>query len=131
MRRKLLTLLALLILTATAWGTTANVSTYDELKAAIENEEVDNIIVTANIDVPCENSGSQGSGADLTGASTAQLVISRSLTLQSQAGSKFIIKRVVASGATFNALKSLIAIHGNGSGASGTNNLLCIYGMER
>ena len=112
----------LLCMVQSAWGTTAYVSTYEELSAAIENASVDNIIVTASIDVPCETSGNAGS-TDVTGASTAQLIIKRSLTLQSQAGSKYIIKRVVASGATSSALKSLIAIRGNGKGDSGTANL--------
>ena len=123
MRRKLLTILALLLtMTQGAWGTTVYVSTYEELKDAIENVSVDNIIVTANIDVPCETSGNAGN-TDLTGASTAQLIINRSLTLQSQAGSKYIIKRVAANGATSSALKSMIAIRGNGQGNSGTDNL--------
>ena len=123
MIRKMLTILALMLtMTQGAWGTTVYVSTYAELKAAIENVSVDNIIVTANIDVPCETSGNAGN-TDLTGASTAQLVITRSLTLQSQAGSTFVIKRVAANGANSSALKSLIAIRGNGNGTSGTANL--------
>ena len=124
-KTKLLSLLALLLtVTQGAWGTTVYVSTYEELKAAIENVSVDSIIVTANIDVPCGTSGNAGSGStDMTGASTAQLIINRSLTLQSQAGSKYIIKRVAANGATSSALKSMIAIRGNGKGTSGTNNL--------
>ena len=112
----------LCMMAASAWGTTAYVSTCEELLAAIGNVSVDNIIVTANVDVPCETSGNAGS-TDMTGAATAQLIINRSLTLQSQAGSKYIIKRVAASGATSYALKSLIAVRGNGKGESGTANL--------
>ena len=112
----------LLCMAQCALGTTAYVSTCEELSAAIGNASVDNIIVTANVDVPCETSGDAGS-TDMTGASTAKLIINRSLTLQSQAGSKYIVKRVVASGATPSALKSLIAIRGNGKGESGTANL--------
>ncbi len=123
MKKKILTLLVLLCLTVSgAWGTTAYVSTYAELSAAISNASVDVIIVTANIDVPCGTSGDAGH-TDLTGASTAQLIINRSLTLQSQAGSKYIIKRVAANGANSTALKSMIAIRGNGQGTSGTANL--------
>ena len=110
-------------MTTTAWGTTAYVSNYTELSAAISNASVDVIIVTANIDVPCETSKSISDGADETGVSTAQLIINRSLTLQSQAGSKYIIKRVAANGADATKLKSLIAIRGNGKGNSGTTNL--------
>lgn len=117
----LIMLLALATIHGWAQGT-AYVSTYAELSAAVSNASVNNIIVTANIDVPCETSGNTGAN-DLTGLSTAQVIINRSLTLQSQAGSKFIIKRVIASGATYNALKSLIAIRGNGNGSSGTANL--------
>ena len=116
-------MLMMLLPVSVSAQTTAYVSTYAELSAAISNASVTNIVVTANIDVPCETSKSNGDGVDYTGASTAQLVINRSLTLQSQAGSKYIIKRVVASGATYNALKSLIAIHGNGNRTSGTANL--------
>lgn len=123
MKKKILTLLVLLCLTVSgAWGTTAYVSTYAELSAAISNASVDVIIVTANIDVPCGTSGDAGH-TDLTGASTAQLIINRSLTLQSQAGSKYVIKRVAANGANSTALKSMIAIRGNGQGTSGTANL--------
>ena len=114
--------LVLLMMPQGAWATTAYVSTYAELSAAISNASVDVIIVTANIDVPCENSGNAGN-TDLTGASTAQLIIRRSLTLQSQAGSKYIIKRVAANGADATKLKSLIAIRGDGQGNSGTANL--------
>ena len=110
------------MVTQGAWGTTAYVSTYAELKAAIENASVDNIIVTANIDVPCGTTGNAGS-TDMTGASTAQLIINRSLTLQSQPGSTFVIKRVAANGANASALKSLISIKGDGKGTSGTANL--------
>lgn len=117
-----LAVLMLLTLVQGVWATTANVSTYAELCAAIADASVDNIVVTANIDVPCETSGNAGN-TDLTGASTAQLIINRSLTLQSQAGSKYIIKRVAANGATSSALKSMIAIRGNGHGNSGTDNL--------
>ena len=111
------------MLTQGAWATTAYVSTYAELSAAISNASVDVIIVTANIDVPCETSKSISDGVDETGASTAQLIINRSLTLQSQAGSKYIIKRVAANGADATKLKSLIAIRGTGQGNSGTANL--------
>ena len=115
--------LMLVLMTTTTWAqSTAYVSTYAELRAAIENASVNNIIVTANIDVPCETSGNAGN-TDLTGASTAQLIINRSLTLQSQAGSKYIIKRVAANGADATKLKSLIAIRGDGKGNSGTANL--------
>ena len=110
------------MLTQGAWATTAYVSTYAELSAAISNASVDVIIVTANIDVPCENSGNAGAN-DLTGASTAQLIINRSLTLQSQAGSKYVIRRTSASGSTSTTLKSIFAIRGNGQGTSGTANL--------
>ena len=118
--------LFLLFLTVThsAWAqSTAYVSTYSELSSAIENESVNNIIVTANIDVPCETSETSTSNQDLTGASTAQLVIKRSLTLQSQAGSKYMIKRVAANEATTDRLKSLFSILGNGKGTSGNANL--------
>jgi uncharacterized repeat protein (TIGR02543 family) len=122
-KTKLLSLLALLLtVTQGAWGTTVYVSTYAELSEAISNASVDNIIVTADIDVPCGTSGNAGS-TDMSGASTAQLIINRSLTLQSQAGSKYIIKRVAANGANSTALKSMIAIRGNGQGTSGTANL--------
>ena len=110
------------MLTHGAWATTAYVSTYAELSAAISNASVDVIIVTANIDVPCGNSGNAGAN-DLTGASTAQLIINRSLTLQSQAGSKYVIRRTSASGSTSTTLKSIFAIRGNGQGTSGTANL--------
>ena len=124
MKRKLFHILVLLLMvTQGAWAqSTAYVSTYAELSAAIANASVDNIVVTADINVPCETSGNAGS-TDMTGASTAQLVITRSLTLQSQAGSTFVIKRVAANGANSSALKSLIAIRGNGNGTSGTANL--------
>ena len=123
MRHKLFTFITALLMTTMTWGATAYVATYAELKAAIENASVDHIIVTANIDVPCETSGSISDGADLTGVSTAQLIMNRSLTLQSQAGSKYIIKRVAANGANASTLKSLIAIRGNGNGTNGTANL--------
>ena len=115
--------LLLAVTAMTTWAqSTAYVSTYEELSAAVSNGSVNNIVVTANIDVPCETSGNTGAN-DLKGKSTAQLIIDRSLTLQSQAGSKHIIKRVAADGATSSALKSLIAIRGNGNGTSGTDNL--------
>ena len=116
-------LVFLLMVTQGAWGTTAYVSTYAELCAAIASASVDNIVVTANIDVPCETSVTSTSNPDLTGCSTAQLVINRSLTLQSQAGYQYTIKRIAANGATTDHLKSLIAIRGNGNGTSGTANL--------
>ena len=119
--RKLFTFFAAILCAANLWATTAYVSTYAELSSAISDAAVENIIVTANIDVPCDTSKNAGN-TDLTGASTAQLIINRSLTLQSQAGSKYIIKRVAA-GATSNRLKSLIAIRGNGNGTGGTANL--------
>ena len=124
MNRKLNFILVLLLMVTQGAlaQSTAYVSTYVELSDAIANASVNNIIVTANIDVPCETSGNAGN-TDLTGASTAQLIINRSLTLQSQAGSKYIIKRVAANGATSSALKSMIAIRGNGHGNSGTDNL--------
>ena len=125
MMRKTLYIFVLLftMVAQDAWAqSTAYVSTYDELSAAVSNASVINIIVTANIDVPCGTSGNAGN-TDMTGASTAQLVINRSLTLQSQAGSTFVIKRVAANGANSSALKSLIAIRGNGNGTSGTDNL--------
>ncbi len=107
----------------TLWAqSSAYVSTYAELSAAVANASVNNIVVTANIDVPCETSGNAGDN-DLTGVSTAQLIINRSLTLQSQAGSKFIVKRVSANDANASVLKSMIAIRGNGHGNSGTDNL--------
>jgi hypothetical protein len=102
---------------------TANVSTYTELQAAIADASVNVIVVTANIDVPCETSVTSTSNPDYTGASTAQLVINRSLTLQSQAGNKYTIKRIAANEATTDHLKSLISIRGNGNGTSGTANL--------
>ena len=113
----------LLMLTQGAWATTAYVSTYAELSAAMSNASVDVIIVTANIDVPCENSVTSTANPDYSGASTAQLVIGHSLTLQSQAGSKYMIKRVSASGETSNILKSIFSIKGDGNGNSGTENL--------
>ena len=122
MKKFLLTLFAAIVCAATMWATTAYVSNYSQLSSAISDASVDNIIVTANIDVPCANSGNAGAN-DLTGASTAQFVISRSLTLQSQAGFKYIIKRTSASGSTSTTLKSLFAIRGNGNGTSGTDNL--------
>ena len=115
--------LLLTFVTMTTWAqSTAYVSTYDELSAAVSNASVNNIVVTANIDVPCGTSGNAGN-ADLTGASTAQLIINRTLTLQSQAGSKFIIKRIAANGANASTLKSMIAIRGNGHGNNGNDNL--------
>ena len=124
MRRKLLTILALLLtMTQGAWAVTSYVSTYTELSAAISNASVDVIIVTANIDVPCENSVTSTSNPIYTGSATAQLVIGRSLTLQSQAGSRYMIKRVSASGQTSNILKSIISIKGSGNGDSGEANL--------
>lgn len=102
---------------------TANVSTYTELQAAIADASVNVIVVTANIDVPCETSVTSTSNPDYTGASTAQLVINRSLTLQSQAGNKYTIKRIAANEATTDHLKSLISIRGNGNGTSSTANL--------
>lgn len=106
-----------------SFAETAYVGSYEDLKAAIANASVDVIIVTANINVPCETSKSLSDGADETGVSTAQLIINRSLTLQSQPGSKYVIKRVAADGANASALKSLIAIRGNGPGNNGTDNL--------
>ena len=102
---------------------TAYVSTYGELSTAIANASVNNIVVTANIDVPCETSVTSTSNPNYTGSATAQLVIGRSLTLQSQAGSKYTIKRIAANGATTDRLKSLISIRGDGNGTSGTANL--------
>ena len=122
-------LLCVLMLTIAAsfslpsFAQTAYVGTYEDLQAAIANASVDNIVVTANIEVPCETSKSISDGVDETGVSTAQLIINRSLTLQSQPGSKYVIKRVAADGANASALKSLIAIRGNGQGNSGTDNL--------
>lgn len=122
-------LLCVLMLTIAAsislpsFAETAYVGNYTALQAAIGNASVDNIVVTANIDVPCETSKSLSDGYDETGVSTAQLIINRSLTLQSQPGSKYVIKRVAADGANASALKSLIAIRGNGQGNSGTDNL--------
>ena len=122
-RNAALTLL-LACVTMTTWAQgTAYVSTYAEFSAAVANASVSNIVVTANIDVPCEISNSIGDGVDLTGVSTAQLIINRSLTLQSQAGSKYIIKRTSASGSASSTLKSIFAIRGNGQGKSGTANL--------
>ena len=113
----------LVFVTLTSWAqSSAYVSTYAELSAAVANASVNNIVVTANIDVPCETSGNAGDN-DLTGVSTAQLIINRSLTLQSQAGSKYIVKRVAANDANASVLKSMIAIRGNGHGNSGTDNL--------
>ena len=124
MRIRLLYILSLLLLMGQgAWATTVNVSTYAELRAAIDDPSVNIIIVTADIDVPCETSVTNKSNPDYTGASTAQLVIGRSLTLQSQAGSRYTIKRVAADGATNGQLKSLFSIRGDGSGTSGTANL--------
>ena len=118
----LLAVLMLFMVPQSAWATTAYVSTYAELRDAISDASIDVIIVTANIDVPCGNSGNAGN-TDLTGASTAQLIINRSLTLQSQAGSKYVIRRTSASGSTSTTLKSIFAIRGNGQGTSGTANL--------
>ena len=126
MINKLLCVLALTIavsISLPSFAETAYVSTYEELKTAIGNTLVDNIVVTANINVPCSTSVTSTSNQDLTGASTAQLVISRSLTLQSQAGYKYTIKRIAANGATTDRLKSLISIRGNGKGTTGTANL--------
>ena len=120
--KRLFTILVSVLVTTSMWGTTAYVSNYTELSAAVSNTSVDNIVVIANIDVPCENSGNAGS-TDLTGTSTAQLIIKHSLTLQSQVGSKYCVRRVAASGATNGSLKSMIAIRGNGNGDSGTLNL--------
>lgn len=110
---KLFTLLAAMLMlflpVSLLSQSTAYVSTYDKLRTAIGNVSVNNIVLTANIDVPCETSGNAGN-TDLTGGSTAQLIINRSLTLQSQAGSKYIIKRVAANGADATKLKSLIAV---------------------
>ena len=121
--KKVLSLLIFLVTATLAWAqSTASVTTYDELRTAINNGSVNNIVVTANIDVPCETSGNTGAN-DLTGVSTAQLIINRSLTIQSQAGSKFIIKRIAANGANASTLKSMIAIRGNGHGNNGNDNL--------
>lgn len=118
-----LTAIMLLMMPQGAWATTAYVSTYAELSAAISNASVDVIIVTANIDVPCETSVTSTSTPNYTGSATAQLVIGRSLTLQSQAGNKYTIKRISASGQTSNILKSIFSIKGDGNGNSGTENL--------
>ena len=121
--KKLFTLFVSIILTTSMWATTAYVSTYSELSAAVSNTSVDNIVVTANIDVPCETSVTSTSVEDVSGASTAQLVIGHSLTLQSQAGSRYIIKRTIKSGETNGYLKSLFSIRGDGPGNGGENNL--------
>ena len=127
MNRRLLTaivamLMMLLPISLFSQGT-AYVSTYAELSAAIANASVNNIVVTANIDVPCGTSGNAGQNStDPSGTSTAQLIINRSLTLQSQAGNKYMLKRVPASGANSSYLKSMIAIRGNGHENNGTDN---------
>ena len=114
-----LTVIMLLMMPQGAWATTAYVSTYAELRDAISDASVDVIIVTANIDVPCENSVTSTSTPNYTGSATAQLVIGRSLTLQSQAGSRYMIKRVSASGQTSNILKSIFSIRGSGNNKTG------------
>ena len=121
--KRLFTILASMLVATSMWATTAYVSTYSELSAAVSNTSVDHIVVTANIDVPCETSVTSTSVEDLSGASTAQLVIGHSLTLQSQAGSRYIIKRTIKSGETNGYLKSLFSIRGDGPGNGGANNL--------
>ncbi|SFC42936.1 dockerin type I domain-containing protein [Ruminococcus albus] len=94
---------------------TAKVSNYDELKAAIENENISTIIITADIDVPCET-------IKRSTVTTLQLVIDRSLTIESAEGKKFTIKRTAAEGANSGSLTSVFGIKGNGKD-DGYNNV--------
>lgn len=102
-------------------ATTVEVSTYEQLKAAIENTSVTDIIVKADIDVPCVQLPDKTNNTDLTGASTAQLVINRTLIIQCEKGSKYVIKRTAASEANSSNLKSLLSVRGNGSGGGEAN----------
>ncbi len=112
--------LLLAVTAMTTWAqSTAYVSSYAELSAAISNASVNNIVVTANIDVPCGTSVTSTSNPNDSGSATAQLVIGRSLTLQSQAGSRYMIKRISASGQTSNILKSIFSIRGSGKYETG------------
>ena len=94
---------------------TAKVSNYDELKAAIENEDISTIIVTADINVPCET-------VKRSTVTTLQLIIDRSLTIESAEGKKFTIKRTAAEGANSGSLTSVFGIKGNGKD-DGYNNV--------
>lgn len=94
---------------------TAKVSNYDELKAAIANEDISTIVVTADIDVPCDT-------VTRSTVTTLQLIIDRSLTIESAEGKKYTIKRTAAEGANRNNLTSVFGIKGNGTG-DGYNNV--------
>jgi uncharacterized repeat protein (TIGR02543 family) len=94
---------------------TAKVSNYNELKAAIENEDISIIVVTDNIDVPCDE-------VNRSTVTTLQLIIDRSLTIESAEGQKFTIRRTAAEGVRSNSLTSIFGIKGNGTG-DGYNNV--------
>ena len=88
----------------------AKVSTYEELKNAIENEDISRIVVTADIDVPC----GKVSRGDVK---TLQLIIDRTLTIESAEGKKFVIRRTSDDGKdNANYRVSLFGIQGNGTG---------------
>lgn len=91
-----------------------NVSNYKQLKAAVENKNVDTIIITKDIDVPCE---SVSRSKDLT----VMLNIDRSLSIESPAGEKYTIRRIAASKASGDALTSLFGIEGSGYGGGYEN----------
>ena len=63
------------------------VSNYEELKTAIEGSDITSIIITSDIDVPCET-------VNRTTKTTVQININRSLTIESEAGSKYIPESV-------------------------------------
>lgn len=123
MKKQLYLLLTAVLMmgVGTAWATTAYVGTYDELSAAISDASVDVIYVTADIDVPCGTSRNHKETQDLTGAATSQLTINRSLSIQSQLGATYTIRRTAADGATTSNLKSMFGIRGNGTGGGYSN----------
>ena len=88
---------------------TAKVSNYEQLRAAVEDPDISVIVVTADINVPCETS-------TRLSHTTAQLIIDRSLTIESAEGKKFIIRRTAAEHASKSNLNSLFAVKGNGEG---------------
>ncbi|WP_295153427.1 dockerin type I domain-containing protein [uncultured Ruminococcus sp.] len=93
---------------------TAKVSNYEQLRAAVEDPDISVIVVTSDINVPCET-------AKRATKTTLQLIIDRSLTIESAEGKKYMIRRIAASGSDRSCLTSMFGIKGNGKGGGYDN----------
>ena len=87
-----------------AAGKTANVGSADELTAALADEDVDHIIITASFDVPC-NTAAKQNGSYFT--------IDRTMTIE---GSRpdVTLTRAIGEGASNGSLQSIFGIMGDG-----------------